>query len=114
MYVAVASGAVGSAVAGMVAVGVGGDVVLVAVGSTAASRACSCVPRAIAANSVKATSAAAMSPLHSGPRPRPVPPVPSYDARPLPTPKTITPQNLVVKQRRKQLLAARKMLSTGH
>lgn len=72
--VAEAVGARVSGVRGADRVAVGGG--LVAVGSTAATSSCSCIPRATATKRVKAMSHAAINPLHSEPNPLPAPPDP--------------------------------------
>ena len=80
--VAVAVGAGVSEVTGADSVAVGGGMVLVAVGSTAATSSCSCIPKATATRRVKAMSHAAINPLHSDPNPLPVPPGPLYGSLP--------------------------------
>lgn len=80
--VAAAVGAGVSGVTGADGVAVGGGLVLVTVGSAAATSSCSCIPRATATKRVKAISAAAISPLHSGPNPLPTPPGPLYGSLP--------------------------------
>jgi hypothetical protein len=62
-------------------VAVGAAAVLVASGSTWATNPCSCTPRITATARVRATRAAAISPLQSGPNPLASPSVMSYRVR---------------------------------
>jgi hypothetical protein len=86
--------AAGSAVAVRAVAGGGVTVgVAVAVGSTAATIPCSCMPRARASPRVRITRAAAISPPHSGPNPLVAASNRLAESNPFPAPELILPQH---------------------